>query len=234
MYKSYTKKLKTVGDCPPEADGLGADAGEASPEGTATAGEDSEAGQSSPEAGGEGSPEGAASADGAAEPVDDSPEGTAWIEDTGASTHMGNTCEAMYDVKEINEPIVVGNGNKARVYKLGTLPVVAAQVNGESVACNLKDYKYSLDLNVCLFSITKALEKGWKISNEGLTMVLTKGDLSLRFDRRTKTRNGILCGINLLPNTRLDSGLTGNDGVKGHCDINVFHKIYGHASVSQS
>ena len=63
-------------------------------------------------------------------------------------------------------------------------------------------------------------------------MILTKGDLSLRFDRQMKTRNGILCGINLLPNTKSDRALTGNDRMKVHCDINVFHKIYGHASVS--
>jgi hypothetical protein len=33
-----------------------------------------------------------------------------WYADTAASTHMGNTDEGMFDYKEINEPITIGNG----------------------------------------------------------------------------------------------------------------------------
>ena len=40
-----------------------------------------------------------------------------WIADSGASTHMGFVDDGMRDVQEIDEPIKVGNGNKARAIK---------------------------------------------------------------------------------------------------------------------
>ena len=39
----------------------------------------------------------------------------------GASTHMGNIDEGMVDYVDINEPIKVGNGNRTKAIKKGTI-----------------------------------------------------------------------------------------------------------------
>ena len=167
---------------------------------------------------------------------------TIWIADSGASTHMGNVDDGMVEVQEINEPIKVGNGNKARAIKKGTLPLMLLQKNGETMDISLTDYKYSPELGVCLFSLTKAIENGWKISNQGLKLMLTKGKLTITFDRVMKTKDGILCGVELLPRVgealnvgsddpvHEDSNETKTKKYDNYMDINRFHKTYGHAS----
>ena len=97
-----------------------------------------------------------------------------WIADSGASCHMGNIDDCMLEVKEIDEPIKVGNGSKARATKKGRIPLMLQQIDGTTMGITLDDYKYSPQLDVCLFSIIKAIQKGWSITNEGMVMVLTK------------------------------------------------------------
>ena len=156
--------------------------------------------------------------------------GNTWIADSGASTHTGNVGESLIDETEIDEAIRVGYGNEAGALKKGSLQLTLVQVNGDTMDVVLHDYKYSPELGVCLFSITKALEKGWSVTNDGLTIKLRKNGQEIRFDRKTKTRDGVLCGVELLP--RIENSYMGrdNDDASACWDINSFHKIFGHAS----
>ena len=122
-----------------------------------------------------------------------------WIADSGASTHIGNVDDGMIDVEDINEPIKVGNGNQVRTIKKGTLPLMLLQRSGDTMDILLEDYKYAPDFDVCLFSLMKAIEKGWTLSNKGTQIVLQKKNTIITFDRITKTKDGILCGVELLP-----------------------------------
>ena len=107
---------------------------------------------------------------------------------------MGNVDDGMTGVVEINEPIKVGNGNKARAVKKGELPLMLLQKNGDTLDILLQDYKYSPELGVSLFSLTKAMESGWSMTNQGMEIILTKGNISIRFDQVMKTKDGVLCG----------------------------------------
>jgi len=104
----------------------------------------------------------------------------------------------MMDVEDINDPVKVGNGNQVRLLKKGTLPLMLLQKNGDTMDILLEDYKYAPDFDVCLFSLMKAIEKGWTLSNKGTNIVLTKKNTTIVFDRITKTKDGILCGVELL------------------------------------
>jgi hypothetical protein len=55
--------------------------------------------------------------------------------------------------------------------------------------------------NICinLFSITKALSEGWKLSNHGLQMVLSRANQNIEFDQILKTAHGYVCGVTMLP-----------------------------------
>jgi hypothetical protein len=61
-----------------------------------------------------------------------------------------------------------------RAIKKGTLPLMLLQKNGKTLDIQLEDYKYALEFDVCLFSLMKAIEKGWTLSNEGTCIVLKK------------------------------------------------------------
>jgi hypothetical protein len=44
-----------------------------------------------------------------------------WLADSGASCHMGNSDEGMFDITSIDEPITLGNGKSLRATKVGKL-----------------------------------------------------------------------------------------------------------------
>ena len=123
-----------------------------------------------------------------------------WIGDTGASTHMGNSDAGMFDVKEINDPVRIGNGKVMRALKIGKLRRTVRQNDGQTFDIVLQDYKYVPGLMTNLFSITKSLQSGWNLSNEGVKVILKKkkGDYRIVFDKTYKSSNGVLCGIDLL------------------------------------
>ena len=105
----------------------------------------------------------------------------------------------MRDVEDIHEPLMVSNGNTVRATKKGTLPLMVLQENGDTMDILLHDYKYVPNMNVCLFSLMKAMEKGWTLSNEGLHVILKRGKDKIKFDRISKTKDGMLCGVELVP-----------------------------------
>jgi hypothetical protein len=57
------------------------------------------------------------------------------------------------------------------------------QVNGEKLTVTLNDVKYVPSLCVNLFSLNKALKKGFKVSNDGVVISLIYKHVKLTFDR---------------------------------------------------
>ena len=114
---------------------------------------------------------------------------------------MGNLSLGLRNVVSIDEPIKVGNGEETRAFKKGSLPLSVFQEDGSFMEILLDDYKYSPNLDVNLFSITKALSKGWKLSNDGVKLILTKNNAKLIFDKVLHTKDGVLCGIDMLTRT---------------------------------
>ena len=96
-------------------------------------------------------------------------------------------------------PITVGTGNKARAIKKGTLPLMVIQEDGSTVDIVLEDYKYSPEFTQNLFSLMKAIESGWHLSNAGTEIKLTKDEVTITFDRISKTKDGLLCGVDMVP-----------------------------------
>ena len=58
---------------------------------------------------------------------------------------------------------------------------------------------YIPDICINLFSITKALSEGWKLSNHGLQIVLSRSNQNIEFDQILKTAHGYVCGVTMLP-----------------------------------
>ena len=112
---------------------------------------------------------------------------------------MGHVDDGLRDPVDVDDPIRVGSGKSVRAIKKGSLPTMLTQTDGNTVDVALKDYKYSPEFNVCLFSPMKAIETGWILSNQGTKIISTKQGITITFDRITKTKDGVLCGVEMVP-----------------------------------
>jgi hypothetical protein len=79
-----------------------------------------------------------------------------------------------------------------------------------------------------LFSIGKALKNGFNLSNDGEIIKLSKGNVTLTFDKVVRTKNGFVPGIKLLQ--VLDDVVTSilETKKRNTIDVNKLHKVLGH------
>jgi len=145
-----------------------------------------------------------------------------WIGDTGATSHMTNNLEGLFDVEDIDQCIIMGDGKKLQATKRGKLSVSTIDINGKEVGFVMSEVKFVEGLWRKLFSISTVLRKGAKIVSDGNDLVLSKGELSFKFK---EIDSGGLIGVKL--NVDTDAALvTGLPQVK--VDVNVLHKRLGH------
>ena len=154
-----------------------------------------------------------------------------WIGDSGASCHYCNDDDALYDYTMISEEITVGNGNVMMAKKIGKLRCEILQKNGEKLVITLQDVKHVPDLWINLFSIGKALKKGFNLGNDGEKIKLIKGNVTILFDRFLTSKNGFVPGIKMKPllNDVIATVVESKkETSKNMIDVNNLHKILGH------
>jgi hypothetical protein len=79
-----------------------------------------------------------------------------------------------------------------------------------------------------LFSIGKALKNGFNLSNDGKIIKLSKGNVTLTFDKVVRTKNDFVPGIKLFQ-VLGDVGTSVLETKKrDRIDVNNLHKILGH------
>ena len=153
-----------------------------------------------------------------------------WIGDSGASGHMVNTDKNLFECKKINEEIVIANDETIRATKIGKLKVEVDSKEGKKTLI-LDQVRYVPGLGKYnLLSITKAISKGYNLSNEKNVIILKKNKSEIRFDTIMKTRTGHVVGTKLRqinPEKAMTS--VTSDGKK-KVDVNEFHKKIGHLS----
>jgi hypothetical protein len=84
--------------------------------------------------------------------------------------------------------------------KVGSLKFGVIQTNGSRLDITLHEVKFIPELWVNLFSINKALKHGYLLINQGLSICLSKGSVSVTFDRVMRTTYGSVSGVKLLVN----------------------------------
>jgi hypothetical protein len=153
-----------------------------------------------------------------------------WICDSGASSHYCSLDRGMFDVKNINENIRVDNGDFLKATKIGSLKCRVIQIDGSTFNIILHDVKFVPNLWVNLFSINQALKKGNMISNDELTISLSKGLTKVTFDRVFRAKDGAVSGVKMIAyNDPVIYSAVSMDLKKG-VEIKKFHKILGHCS----
>jgi hypothetical protein len=79
-----------------------------------------------------------------------------------------------------------------------------------------------------LFRIGKALKNGFNLSNDGEIIQLSKGNVTITFDKVVRTKNGFVPGIKLLQ-VLGDVGTSVLETKKHNTiDVNNLHKVLGH------
>ena len=123
-----------------------------------------------------------------------------FIGDSGASCHMTHSDEGLFNSKDINEPITVGNGQVVMATKIGDKRMSLKQKDGSEHRIILKNVKVIPKLAPYnLFSITWALNRGFKLGNDDKKITLTKGDFKMSFDREITTSTGYVAAVELVP-----------------------------------
>jgi hypothetical protein len=157
-----------------------------------------------------------------------------WIYDSRAWRDYCKSDKSLFDVKEINEKITLGNGESMKSIKVGSLKCHAIQLNGSSVDVTLKEVKYVPELWMNLFTISKALKNGLDLSKKGLMISLKKGSVTVTFDRVIKTVNGSISGIKM---TTYDPSVAyiAKDSLTAikEIDVNKSHEMIRHCGVDR-
>jgi hypothetical protein len=153
-----------------------------------------------------------------------------WILESGASCHYCRSVEGLTDVKEINESIKIGNGDLMKATRIGNLKCEGTQINGEKFTVTLNNVKYMPSLCVNLFSLNKALKKGFKVSNDGVVVSLNFKHVKLTFDRVFNAMDGCVTGVSMKPMMSNNINGFANAPISSEriFDINHLHKLFGH------
>jgi hypothetical protein len=92
----------------------------------------------------------------------------------------------------------------------------------------LENVKYVPALWINLFIIGESLKHGFKISNDGEIIKLSKGNVTLSFDKVVRTKNGFVPGIKLLQVLSDVGTSVFKTEKRDTIDVNNLHKILGH------
>jgi len=125
-----------------------------------------------------------------------------WIADSGATSHMTNTLEGMYDVREGTSTVKVGNSEHCGVVKIGKLRGMVQQKDGSTIPLVLTNVQYVPELWCNLYSLLAAIGEGYKLNGDliGKDTILKvkKGSTVIAFDERIKGGSNDLLGMRFL------------------------------------
>ena len=122
-----------------------------------------------------------------------------WIADSGATTHMCNSLEGMFDLEDVNVSISVGDGRKMTTTKVGKLKGTIIDSEGRKVIATLTNVSYVPELMVNLFSLTAVMEKNISVIGTKTGIVLEKGTWKVNFDVKFGTPKGHVFGATIVP-----------------------------------
>jgi hypothetical protein len=108
--------------------------------------------------------------------------GQVWIGDSGASCHMTNSEEGMFNFRSIKQGIKMADGTILEATKCGDIVMTNKDpASGKEVCFELKGVKYVPGLCKKLFSIKTALKRGASLGSIGESMIVKKGNVELTF-----------------------------------------------------
>ena len=126
-----------------------------------------------------------------------------WVADSGATTHMTNSLDGMFDLKDADTTISVGDGRKMNTKKIGKWRGTAIDSEGNQKKITLTNVSYVPDLMVNLFSLTAVMEKGVSVIGGKNGIDLKKENWTMKFDTKIGTTKGYIFATTMVPDDDL-------------------------------
>ena len=122
-----------------------------------------------------------------------------WIADMGASHHMTNDERGLTNKRVVNDEktVKVGDGSLIKITYTADFVGYYKYNNNNFKKLTLHDVSYSPDFCIKLFSITKAISQGMKLTNEGKTVIISDKTKQIQFNQYIETANGYLAYTHL-------------------------------------
>ena len=117
-----------------------------------------------------------------------------WVGDSGASAHCTNNRHGNSNIHEGSGTGIIGAHGKAMTAS-SIMDIAGTWCNKfgeEQLKANEKNVQNIPKANFNLFSIGKAIKKGWKLSGNQEELVLMKGSAKLVFNVKVMTQNGVI------------------------------------------
>eukprot|EP00977_Amphora_coffeiformis_P026793 scaffold30330_cov127-Amphora_coffeaeformis.AAC.1 len=106
-----------------------------------------------------------------------------WIADTGATCHMTNQIEGLYDIKPVKREIRLGDKSTVIATQQGRLKIIVHQTNRKEKEAELKNLLYVPELGYNLFSLSQVVKfGGFTLRGDVEGYHIRKGDFNLSFD----------------------------------------------------
>ena len=149
-----------------------------------------------------------------------------WVADSGASTHMCNSLDGMFDLEDANLSISVGDGRNMSTLKVGKFKGDIVDSEGHAKTITLTNVSYVPDLMVNLFSLTAAIEKNCSVSGSKEGIEIRKGKWTMKFDTKFGTPHGHVFGTRINPMKGNETAFLANTKVnKNYMKV---HQLLGH------
>lgn len=87
--------------------------------------------------------------------------------DSGATSHMTNNIDGMFDLKEIDKTVQVGNGSIVKATMMGKIKTTVQNDDGKEISVVLNDVNLVPDLKFNLLSVGKLSKKGVSVTYDG-------------------------------------------------------------------
>ena len=148
-----------------------------------------------------------------------------WVADSGASTHMCNSLDGMFDLEDSNLSISVGDGRNMSTLKVGKFKGDIIDPEGKTKTVTLTNVSYVPELMVNLFSLTAVMEKECSVSGSKDGIEIRKGLWALKFDTKFGTPHGHVFGTTITPMQGSETAFLGAQASKNYMEI---HQLLGH------
>ena len=148
-----------------------------------------------------------------------------WVADSGATTHMCNSLEGMYDLEDSNLTISVGDGRSMSTVKVGKFKGSITDSEGKTTTVTLTNVSYVPELMVNLVSLTAVMEKGCSVSGSKEGIEIRKGQWSMNFDTKFGTPHGHVFGTTIVPQRETEMAFIATKPNKNYMEV---HQLLGH------
>ena len=120
-----------------------------------------------------------------------------WIADSGASSHMTNTLQGMYNQRRISLKVKIGRGEYIDANIIGDMSGIAIQKDGTRKDITLQDVKYIPHLFCKLISLTTTMNRGFKMTGNEDGITFEKASTLYTFDQQIKSGDGEFVGMKI-------------------------------------